>query len=453
MGISTIPFDIRVNNQITMTFHTIDEKEGSAVSHQTDTYIANVTSRPSGAVGTKTHTATVPIIMFSCGVFGNILALVALAKSKKEQKQTIFYKLAASLVVTDLLGTIATSPVVIATYENNFKMPCQPILCLYFAFMMVLAGFATQFIILTMAIERYFCINQPCYYYTQPMRGYTRIALLLCWAGSISIASLPFMGVGSYKLMRPGTWCFFDYYSSVETDVIFSFIYSLLGIITIMSTVILNIVVLRKLIHVRCRQTVIRSGSGRLRRLGNNRRYTEVQMVLQLISITCIFTTCYLPLMLQIFMNQFTDMSDHGLVVIRLASLNQILDPWVYILIRRNTVYHVSRVFRWVFRLKRPSFLDRSPSLTLRRPSSESKGSVGKMASLDSRKMSFGSLNNNANKDDIGWAEFCWNCMCENPADKYDYNNALNSSRSDISKHQVSVLIKSPAQNGEIARM
>lgn len=433
-----------------MTFHKMNVKEDSVITRQTFQHIANVTSIPPQA--TKNHTVMVSVIMFSCGVFGNILALVALARSKKEQKQTIFYKLAASLVVTDLLGILATSPVVIATYENNFKMPCQPFLCLYFAFMMVLAGFATQFIICTMAIERYFCINQPCYYYTQPMRGYTRIALLFCWVGSVTIASLPFMGLGSYKLMNPGTWCFFNFYSNARADVIFSFIYSLLGITTIFSTVILNIVVIRKLIHVRCKQTVISSGSGRLRRLGNNRRYTEIQMVLQLISVTCIFTTCYLPLMLQIFMNQFTDMSDKDLLVIRLASLNQILDPWVYILIRRNTVYYVSRLFRWTFRMKRPSFMDRSSSL--RRASTESKSSLGKMASLDSRNVSFGSTtNNNNNKDDISWAEFCWNCMCENPTDKYDYNKALTSSRSDISKHQVSATIKPPILDGEISRI
>ena len=166
------------------------------------------------------------------------------------------------------------------------------------------------------------------------------------------------------------------------------------------------------------------------------------------------FKIFFLFFQLQIFMNQFTDMSDKDLLVIRLASLNQILDPWVYILIRRNTVYYVSRLFRWVFRMKRPSFLQRSSSLTLRRASSESKSSISKMASLDSRNISFENhTSNNNNKDDISWAEFCWNCMCENPADKYDYNAALSSSRSDISKHHISAIIKTPELNGEISRI
>lgn len=114
---------------IRMTFHKMNVKEDSVITRQTFQHIANVTSIPPQA--TKNHTVMVSVIMFSCGVFGNILALVALARSKKEQKQTIFYKLAASLVVTDLLGILATSPVVIATYENNFKVSMtEPLLLL-----------------------------------------------------------------------------------------------------------------------------------------------------------------------------------------------------------------------------------------------------------------------------------------------------------------------------------
>ncbi|GAB1604322.1 prostaglandin E2 receptor EP4 subtype-like [Argonauta hians] len=384
----------------------------------------------------RNHTVMVSSIMFGTGVFGNILALVSLANSKKEQRHTIFYKLATSLVVTDLVGTLATSPVVIATYDNDFKMPGGRPLCSYFAFMMILAGFATQFLICTMALERYFCINHPCYYYVQPRKYYTRIALLICWLGSSLIACLPFIGVGTIKLMDPGTWCFFDYHSKEATDMGFNFLYSILGIGTILSTVILNVAVLRRLIKVRCKQTIVSSSTGKLRRIASNRRYTEIQMVVQLIMITCIFTTCYLPLMVHIFVNQLTSIKNKDLLVIRLASLNQILDPWVYILIRRNTVFQISRFIRFIFCIKRPDIiLNTQPMPVMRRDSTDS--TLSKI-SVDGRKIS---LTSNGmfriQRQDSTWSEFCWNCLCENPNDKYDQTMVAVTSTGTPVKNQI----------------
>ncbi|KAG9341542.1 hypothetical protein JZ751_019048 [Albula glossodonta] len=53
--------------------------------------------------------------MFTVGVLGNLVAIVVLCISKKEQKETTFYTLVCGMAFTDLLGTCFTSPVVIAT--------------------------------------------------------------------------------------------------------------------------------------------------------------------------------------------------------------------------------------------------------------------------------------------------------------------------------------------------
>uniref|UniRef100_A0A0B7A1A8 G-protein coupled receptors family 1 profile domain-containing protein n=1 Tax=Arion vulgaris TaxID=1028688 RepID=A0A0B7A1A8_9EUPU len=67
-------------------------------------------------------------------------------------------------------------------------------------------------------------------------------------------------------------------------------------------------------------------------------------MVVFLMAITIVFTVCYAPLMVRVIMNQilntdmnvikggFDDMID--IWALRLACLNQILDPWVYIISR-----------------------------------------------------------------------------------------------------------------------
>ena len=44
---------------------------------------------------------TIPAVMFIFGVVGNLVAIVVLCKSRKEQKETTFYTLVCGLAVTD----------------------------------------------------------------------------------------------------------------------------------------------------------------------------------------------------------------------------------------------------------------------------------------------------------------------------------------------------------------
>ena len=73
---------------------------------------------------------TIPAVMFIFGVVGNLVAIVVLCKSRKEQKETTFYTLVCGLAVTDLLGTLLVSPVTIATYLKG-QWPGGHALCEY----------------------------------------------------------------------------------------------------------------------------------------------------------------------------------------------------------------------------------------------------------------------------------------------------------------------------------
>ncbi|XP_052238678.1 prostaglandin E2 receptor EP4 subtype-like [Dreissena polymorpha] len=84
---------------------------------------------------------------------------------------------------------------------------------------------------------------------------------------------------------------------------------------------------------------------------GYSRRFAECQMAVLLIGITVVFNSCYLPLIIRIVLNQTKLLPVNmrtDLLVIRFASLNQILDPWVYILLRREVVS------RLIFTIRKP---------------------------------------------------------------------------------------------------
>ena len=253
---------------------------------------------PTVDVAKKNHTVMVSCVMFGSGVFGNLLALTVLATSAPEQRRTLFYKLVAGLAASDLLGTVATSPVVISVYVNNFKWVGGLPLCHYFSFMMIFASFTTMFIVCAMSVERYICVRHPYLYHTRLTATYAKISLIGSWSISLIMASLPLMGLGNNTFQYPRTWCFFDYTSREPLNMAFNILYATIAMITIVVTMCCNLVVTYTLLRLRRKQGLLNAlngTSGKSRCY--NKRYAELQMVVVLIGITIVFTCCYSPLM------------------------------------------------------------------------------------------------------------------------------------------------------------
>nr|KAG5700089.1 hypothetical protein BaRGS_029839 [Batillaria attramentaria] len=202
----------------------------------------------------KNRTVMINCVMFGSGVLGNLLALYVLATSSVDQRRSVFYKLVAGLAVTDLLGTIATSPVVIAVYMNNLQWVGGTPLCHYFSFAMIFAGYATMLIVCTMSVERYICVRHPYIYHTRLSGKFAKLALLGCWTVSIAIASLPLIGVGTNVKQFPYTWCFFDYLSTEPADVAFNYIYAVIALLVVIVTFVCNVSVIVTLLTLRSRQ-------------------------------------------------------------------------------------------------------------------------------------------------------------------------------------------------------
>lgn len=258
-----------------------------------------LTSSSSSFVDMKNHTVMVSCIMFGTGVIGNLLALIVLASSGLEQRRTLFYKLVAGLAVTDLVGTCATSPVVIAVYLNDFRWIGGVAMCHYFSFAMIFAGYATMLIVCAMAIERYVCVRHPYTYYTRFSGKLGRLTLLGCWAVSLAIASLPLIGVGSNVRQYPKTWCFFNYLSAEPSDMAFNYLYPIGALIAVVVTFVCNVRVIATLLTLRTRQKSLDASETQVKRgcRVSSQRFAEVQMMVMLIGITVVFTACFAPLM------------------------------------------------------------------------------------------------------------------------------------------------------------
>lgn len=334
-------------------------------------------------------------IMFSFGFLSNVLALIVLNRSPPDQKRKLFYRLVAGLTLTDLIGTTATSPVVIAVYTNDFRWIGGQALCRYFAFMMIFAGTATTTIVCLMAVERLICIRHPYIYYAQLRKKHATYFLFSAWIFAGLIASLPLIGFGKIVLQYPYTWCFFDYYTNDVVNRGFNYLFALIALVTISVTVTCNGIVLFTLFRTKMRGMSRRNRRDSRTFTGYSRKYAECQMAVLLIGITVVFSSCYLPLMIRILINQTKLLPVNlrtDLLMIRLASLNQILDPWVYILLRREVVWKLGSTLK---------------KLCSRQSKENEMHALHTFQRQESAVLT----------DDVNYTccLFCWHCLCDPP--------------------------------------
>ncbi|XP_026178325.1 prostaglandin E receptor 4 (subtype EP4) a [Mastacembelus armatus] len=298
----------------------------------------------------RTMVPTIPSIMFIFGVVGNLIAIVVLCKSRKEQKETTFYTLVCGLAVTDLLGTMLASPVTIAIYVKG-SWPGDDPLCQYFGFTMLFFSLAGLSIICAMSVERYIAINHAYFYNDYVNQKVAGLTLLAIYISNALFCALPIMGFGQVKKQYPQTWCFLEWRSNKTSDAAYSYMYAGFSSLLILATVICNILVCVALIRMH-RRFVRRMSLGT--DLGRNvdpRRRgrsfgrlagAEIQMVILLIGTSVVVLICSIPLVAQVFLNQLYKTpvelqldKNPDLRAIRFASFNPILDPWIYILLRK----------------------------------------------------------------------------------------------------------------------
>ncbi|XP_030292337.1 prostaglandin E receptor 4 (subtype EP4) b [Sparus aurata] len=311
----------------------------------------------------KPHTfrpPTIPAIMFIFGVVGNVIAIVVLRISRKEQKETTFYTLVCGLAVTDLLGTLLASPVTIATYMKG-SWPGGDPLCQYSGFILIFFFLVQLSIVFAMSVERYMAINHAYFYNQYVNQKLAALTLLVIYISSTVFCALPSMGLGQVTLQSSKTWCFIDWQNNHTTVATFNLMYAGANAVIVLATVICNVMVCGALIlmHKRfIRRTSLGTDQRRIAELRRRRSFgrlagAEIQMVILLIATSLVVLICSIPLVWRIFANQLhinqSGKRIEDLLAIRMASVNPILDPWIYILLRKTVVLKLMEKIKCLF--------------------------------------------------------------------------------------------------------
>uniref|UniRef100_UPI00398F7B51 prostaglandin D2 receptor-like n=1 Tax=Pristiophorus japonicus TaxID=55135 RepID=UPI00398F7B51 len=282
-------------------------------------------------------------LLFSTGLIGNIIALLILGKHKNSSRRqvSVFYILVTGLVLTDLLGKCLVSPVVFVSYASNLTLRAlaeADSLCDYFSFSMSFFGLASMFILFAMALECWLSISHPFFYQEHFTRRRVVVIFPVVYIFCLLFCSLPLVGLGSNKQYCPGTWCFFNM-ATVESTSSFSVFYATLMAILIAAVLLCNSSVAINLAKMYRRQRQRSNSSLSFR--NRTKRFAhaeEVDHLILLVLMSIIFLICSLPLTIRAYIGAFApdNKDEDDLIALRLASVNSIVNPWVFIIFRTS---------------------------------------------------------------------------------------------------------------------
>ncbi|NWX47646.1 PE2R3 protein, partial [Steatornis caripensis] len=323
-----------------------------------------------------------PLTMMITGIVGNALAMLLVSRSyraKESRRKRSFLLCIGSLALTDLLGQLLTSPIVISVYLSNRAWDAvdpSGHLCAFFGFSMTVFGLFPLFIASAMAVERTLAIRAPHWYASHMKTRVTKMVLLGIWLAVLAFALLPIAGLGQYTLQWPGTWCFISTGDS-QLSLSFASTFAVLGLVSLVVTVVCNLATIEALVS-RCRTKATASRS--------SKQWGRIAMetLIQLLGIMCVLSACWSPLLITMLKMIFSHTSfehckafsgeaqssglhkecNFFLTAVRLASLNQILDPWVYLLLRKILLQKFCQAANAVSKCSNNEWKERSITLS-----------------------------------------------------------------------------------------
>ncbi|KAM8845441.1 prostaglandin E2 receptor EP1 subtype-like [Spinachia spinachia] len=298
-------------------------------------------------------------LTMTLGILSNVVALIILAKAYnrfRRRSKATFLLFASSLVATDLAGHVILGALVLRRYSEGTGSPAAVVFqsdnpdwpCLFLGGCMVFFGLCPLFLGCGMAAERCLGVTRPLLHARLVTTARTKMALALIWLLALCVAVLPFFSLGAYTCQYPGTWCFIRVMERTgTTDVVFVMLFSVLALSSLASAFVCNTISGITLVRARLKK---RSCSGR-RSAGSQ----DTEMVVQLVGIMVASCICWSPLLIFGLMSTIKSYSgflasdkdtysDLMMTGVRMATWNQILDPWVYILLRRAVLRKIYRV-------------------------------------------------------------------------------------------------------------
>uniref|UniRef100_A0A3B3ZAL4 Thromboxane A2 receptor n=2 Tax=Periophthalmus magnuspinnatus TaxID=409849 RepID=A0A3B3ZAL4_9GOBI len=328
----------------------------------TSSFLANFTTilqepEVEAVVRNRTLPQSRPIVAglsMTLGILFNVVALIILAKAYnrfRRRSKATFLLFASSLVATDLAGHVINGALVMRRYSDGTTTDITndtDASCLFLGGCMVFFGLCPLFMGCAMAAERCLGVTKPLLHAQLVTTARTKIALSLIWLVALCVALLPLFNLGTYTYQYPGTWCFIRVSEGTEAqDLAFVILFSGLALSSLASAFVCNTISGIALVRAKLKKPTCSKS--------HSTRSNDTEMVVQLVGIMVTSCICWSPLLVFGLMSALrsysgsldSDRATYRRLMItgvRMAACNQILDPWVYILLRRAILRRIYQI-------------------------------------------------------------------------------------------------------------
>ncbi|KAM8930897.1 prostaglandin F2-alpha receptor [Pelodytes ibericus] len=286
------------------------------------------------------------IVFMTVGIISNLLAIAILMKAYqrfRKKSKASFLLFASGLVITDLFGHLINGTIAVFVYASKrdwTRFDHSNILCSIFGMCMVFFGLCPLLLGSVMAVERCIGVTKPIFHSTKMTSRHVKIILSLVWLFAILVALLPIFTLRSYHIQGTRTWCFLKT-EQIENwlDQFNLLFFSSLGLVSLAISFMCNAMTGLTLLRSKMKNQQYRQG-----------RSHHLEMIIQLLAIMCVCCICWTPFlvtMANIGLNGDSRESRQTILFsLRMATWNQILDPWVYILLRKTVLKKLFRIAR-----------------------------------------------------------------------------------------------------------
>ncbi|XP_061169030.1 prostaglandin E2 receptor EP4 subtype-like [Saccostrea echinata] len=313
--------------------------------------------------GPEWPSAAPAALLLVFGVTGNVLALIILCCSSKSHKWRPFYRFVCGLAITDGGGILLSYPIIMVRYGTEFKFNYPQPLCDYMAFIFMFTIFGSALFVCAMSLDRFIAILYPHFYNSLTKNRRVVSTIVGVWIFAAFLSSLHLIVGLKSQSFFPGSWCFLDFVEDGTSNRILALFYSLTGIMILITIIVLNTSVVIKVCY---------DSRQKKNMCITKKKNTYIMVFLFLIVI--LFTSCISPLLITIFGHAIGTISGNGLLelnAIRLSISNSIIDPWIYIVFRKDTFEFFKRMTLTLGLISESSSTSDTPSSNKENPSSD----------------------------------------------------------------------------------
>nr|XP_034334949.1 prostaglandin E2 receptor EP4 subtype [Crassostrea gigas] len=282
-------------------------------------------------------------IFFAFGVIGNVLALCTICMNRQQHQWRSFYIFFLALAMSDCVNQVSVFPFEVLSYGSHFTHRISKVECNFMSFSYAFTQISSGLIIAGITTDQHISLIMGRQLDT--MDGNRRIyvfALFALFVVAAFVSSIHLI-FGDSEIFYPRSWCFIEVSGRDFGSSATALVYSLTGILTLIYTAFLHL-------YIMCKSNRDPELRGHLVDTDRITGYYDIHVNIFLMTSLTFYVLCWGPFLVDILLrsvNVVTSCTGRlELWLVRLVDFKSNLNPWLYVILRKENLRRIVRKFR-----------------------------------------------------------------------------------------------------------